>query len=162
MTCEGMEITWHDIGIAFSIPPGAVPEDKEMKLVVRPCLRGPFVPPEGYDLSSPVHIISPSYNFLKDVQLVLYHFADLQSNEDCEQMSFISTSSSPQLTGSHPLYMFKQLKGGVFPAGQQFGTISLRHFCGAATSRKRRSHHSPTDAKAKRHQGKHIPLQVLT
>ena len=133
VTSEGLEISWKDIGITFNIPPGAVPEDKELKLIVRPCLTGPFKAPDGNELTSPVYIISPAFDFIKDIQLVLYHFANVESDKDCEHMSFITAPSS---TGSQPQYRFKQLKGGVFLKRQHFGTIYLRHFCGLATSRK--------------------------
>ena len=140
MTSEGLEVSWEDIGIAFSIPQGAVPDNEELKLSVRPCLAGPFGLPLGYKLTSPVYIISPHFHFKKDIQLVIYHFANLKTDEDTENMSFLSAPSSPQSTGSRLRYEFKSLKGGVFQKNESFGTISLRHFCAASTgssSRKR-------------------------
>ncbi len=56
-------ISWEEFGIAFDIPPGAVPEDREpLELTVRPCLAGPFNPPDGYKLTSPTYVISPAFN----------------------------------------------------------------------------------------------------
>ncbi len=130
VTSEGAVISWEGFGISFGIPPGAVPEDKEpLRLSVRPCLAGPFDPPDGYKFTSPVYLISPAFNFIKDIQLVIYHFADLQSDEDCEHMSFVSAPSFPQPAQSQSQYKFKRFKGGAFQKRQPFGTIHLRHFC---------------------------------
>lgn len=137
VTSEGVKISWQDVGVAFDIPPGAVPEDKgPLELTVRPCLTGPFQPPDGYKFTSPVYVISPAFNFTKDIQLEIHHFASLQNNEDCAHMSFISAPCCPQYSESQLQYRFKLLKGGVFKAGKPFGTINLQHFCLAATASK--------------------------
>ncbi len=126
-------ISWEEFGISFDIPPGAVPEDREpLELTVRPCLAGPFNPPDGYKFTSPTYIISPAFDFVKDIQLVLYHFASLQSGEDCEHMSFLSAPSKPQYAGDQPHYNFKRFRGGVFQRRRPFGTINLCHFCSIA------------------------------
>ncbi len=151
VTSKGMEISWEDIGIAFSIPPGAVPDDKPLQLIVRPCLTGPFDPPDGYEFTSPTYIISPAFDFIKDIQVVVYHFAILESDDSCECMTFLSAATTPVYKGSQPQYKFKPLKGGVFQKSQCFGTISLRHFCKVSIARKRkRPHTSDEESKAKR------------
>ncbi len=138
VTSEGMEISWEDIGIAFSIPPGAVPGDELLQLTVRPCLTGPFEPPVGYELTSPTFIVSPAFDFVKDIQLVVYHFVILESDNDCERMTFLSASTTPVYEGSQLQYKFKPLRGGVFQRSQHFGTISLRHFCEITTAQQSR------------------------
>ncbi len=138
MTSEGMEISWEDIGIAFSIPPGAVPDDKLLQLTVRPCLTGPFEPPVGYELMSPTFIVSPAFDFVKDIQMIVYHFGVLESVDDCERMTFLSAPTTPVYEGSQPQYKFKPLRGGVFQRNQHLGTISLRHFCEIAAAQSNR------------------------
>ncbi len=129
VTSDGWEISWEDIGIAFSIPPGAVPDGELLQLTVRPCLTGPFEPPAGYELMSPTYIISPAFDFVKDIKMVMYHFVVLESDNDCERMTFLSAPTTPVYEGSQPQYKFKPLGGGVFQRNQHFGTISLQHFC---------------------------------
>lgn len=87
-------------------------------------------------LNSPVpqvYIISPAFNFAKEIQLIIYHFAFLRSREDCEYMSFLSASSCPQYVDSQPVYKFKELRGGGLCEWKSFGSISLRHFCLVST-----------------------------
>lgn len=142
VTSEGVEISWKDIGIEFVIPPGAVPEDKPLELTVRPCLSGPFIPPTGSELASPVYMISPAFDFLKEVEVLIYHFSSVQSNEDSGSMTFVSTPSFPNSEGTDPQYRFKDVKSGVFWRNEPYGLIRLRHFCGLAVSRRHRKHPS--------------------
>ncbi len=143
VTSEGMEISWEDIGIAFSIPPGAVPDDEQLQLTVRPCLTGPFEPPVGYEFMSPTFIVSPAFDFVKDIQMVVHHFAILESGNDCECMTFLSAPTTPVYEGSQPQYKFKLLMGGMFQRSQHFGTISLRHFCEITTAQQQQSRKRP-------------------
>ena len=87
MTSDGGTISWKEIG--FNIPPGAVPEGQDFELRVWPCLSGPFVLPDGYQLASPIYLITPSFEFVKDVRLSIAHFAGLDSGSDCSHMTFI-------------------------------------------------------------------------
>ena len=62
VTLAGGHINWwQEIGVKFDIPPGAVPEGKELDLSVWPCVKGPFQLPIGYELASPIFLISPSF-----------------------------------------------------------------------------------------------------
>ncbi len=124
-----MEISWEAIGISFSIPPGAVPEDTPLLLTVQPCLTGPFHPPDKYQFTSPSYIVSPEFQFTKDIKMVVHHFINLSNDDDCARMTFLSAPSSPTYEGHQPQYRFKVLRRGVFHKKEKFGTISLRHFC---------------------------------
>ena len=135
VTSAGKEISWADIGIKINIPPGAIPEDKPITVSVRPCLSGPFELPEDYELSSPVYAISPGLEFSKDVKLFMAHFADLQSEDDCKNMTFLTTESSSLPGDSHPYRLLVQ-NNGVFKIGSRKGEISLKHFCKKAIGRK--------------------------
>lgn len=135
VTSKGMLIRWDEIGIKIYIPPGAVLEGKPITVTVRPCLSGPFVLPPGYELASPVYAISQSSRFWKRIQLFMVHFANLQSKEDCEEMTFLTSRSSQRL---------KVQQGGTFQMRTQEGRVSLDHFCKKAIARKRRQ---PDDMK---------------
>ena len=129
MTSEGQLLYWEDIGITLDIPPGAVPEDKQLNLTVRPCLSGPFILPKGYELASPVYLITPAFDFSRDVKLSIAHFADLQSEADCENMTFVSAPCIPHYTASGPQYRFRAFPGGVFLTEKREASLSLKHFC---------------------------------
>ncbi len=164
VTSEGMEISWKDIGIAFSIPPGAVPDDEELQLTVRPCLAGPFQPPDGYEFMSPTYIISPAFDFIKDIQVVIYHFVIMQSDDDCECMTFLSAATTPVYEGSQPQYKFKPLIGGMFQQNERFGAISLRHFCAlsAACPSCKRPRDSDTEESGARRQKRELKWYNLS
>ena len=74
-TSAGVHITsWREeIGVEFDIPPGAVPEGKELELTVWPCSDGPFQLPKDYELASPVFLVSPSFEFSCEIRLTMYH-----------------------------------------------------------------------------------------
>ncbi len=133
VTSEGQEISWDSIGVAFSIPPGAVPEDEESQLTVQPCVTGPFEPPDQYQFTSPSYHVSLSCKFTKDVEIILHHTILLKSDDDCKRMTFFSAPSSPMRDGSQPQYKFQVQRGGVFRKHESFGTIKLRHFCYMST-----------------------------
>ena len=142
VTSAGKEICWTDIGIKINIPPGAIPEGKPITVTVRPCLSGPFELPKDYELASPVYTISPGLEFIRDVKLFMAHFADLQNEDDCKNMTFLTTESSSfqgessSFQGdSHPYRLLVQ-KNGVFQMGSREGEISLRHFSKKAIGRK--------------------------
>ena len=130
VTSEGGHISWLEIGIEINIPTGAVSEGKTLELRVRPCLSGPFVLPARYQLASPMYLVSPEFDFEKEVTLKIDHFAGLDSSSDCQRMTFISSSSTQSQSHSQsPKYHFKVMKGGVFKKKEHHGIIHLKHFC---------------------------------
>ena len=147
VTSAGKEISWADIGIKIIIPTGAIPEDKPITVSVRPCLSGPFELPEDYELASPVYAISPELEFSKDVKLFMAHFADLQSEDNCKNMTFLTTESSSLPGDSHPYRLLVQ-KNGNFQIGSQEGGISLRYFSKKAIGRKRKQDGNQPGARA--------------
>ena len=96
-----------------------------------PCLSGPFFPPKGYQLASPVYLITPAFDFLKEVRLSIAHYAAVDSSSDCDSMTFISSSSSPKYA-PHAKYEFKTLSGSLFQRKEHHGVIFLKHFCNTA------------------------------
>ncbi len=133
---EAKKIQWKEIGVFIDIPEGAVPPEEILNLTVCPCIKGPFVPPPGYQFASPVFIIGPEFNFEKKVLLQLSHFIQLQSSHNCEKMVFLSARSTSQSTKDGKLgYHFKVLEGGSFEVGRSVGSISLSHFCAVVVGR---------------------------
>ncbi len=148
---QGRELSWSDLGVSVIIPRNAVPHDHTVIIKVWPCLRGPFVPPEGYEFTSPVYLISPQFNFEKEVLLRLHHFAALST--DCSRMVFVSAPSSPTFSGSNPQYLFRVFKKGQFESDSSIGSVSLMHFCFLATSRKRQREDENMEVASKRFKG---------
>ena len=145
MTSVGAHINWKDeIGVQFDIPPGAVPEGRELNLEVWPCTNGPFQLPDDYELASPIFLISPSFEFLSNVTLTMSHFSKLETEEDCQRMVFLSAPTTPNVreTDNGYFYQFKPLRKGIFSPHLEYGQVSLTHFCLLASGRKRKSPNS--------------------
>jgi hypothetical protein len=111
---------------------------------IRPCFTGPFKLPDDYESASPAYLILPDRTyFQKGITLRMHHHANLQSEEDCEDMAFLSASSTPEYRDFHPVYTFKDIRQskGIFKPGDQVGEIALRHFSWFKIARKRRKRH---------------------
>ena len=124
-----------NVGISIFIPENSLSIEEEfLDLSVHPCFSGPFELPDGYKSASPTYLITHSRRviFLKDVTVKIHHYACLKREEDCEDMVFLSASSTPVYGESGPpVYVFRRIQGakGIFKPGDQVGEISLRHFC---------------------------------
>ena len=116
-------------------------EEEPLDLVIQPCFSGPFELPDDYELASPVFLIQPSrrVDFQKDVTIRICHHASLCNKEVCEDMVFLSASSTPNYKDSCPVYIFKEIRDAktVFRPGDQVGEIALRHFCIPAIGKKK-------------------------
>ena len=120
-----------DKGISVFIPENSLNIEEEV--FIHPCFSGPFELPNGYKSASPTYLITHSrrMTFLKDVTVRMHHYACLKSEEDREDMVFLSASSTPVYRESDPpVYIFRTIQGakGIFKPGDQVGEISLRHF----------------------------------
>ena len=125
-----------EIGISLSFPENSLPPtDSSLEFYIRPCFSGPFELPEHYTFMSPVYIIEPSreVEFREKVTVRINHHAYLQSEEDCEDMVFLTASTTPEQRESGPVYVFRETQGaeGLFKPGEEqpFGEIKLNHFC---------------------------------
>ena len=139
-----------DLGISISVPEGSLsPSEEPLDLHIHPCFCGPFRLPQEYESASPAYLIhhSKKTSFQKDITIRIHHHASIGSEEDCEEMAFLSASSTPEYIESHqdkgvvhPVYTFKKIHGGAntkFRPGDQVGEISLRHFCIVKTGKQR-------------------------
>jgi hypothetical protein len=92
-------------------------------------------------------------HFQEGITLRMHHHANLQSEEDCEDMVFLSASSTPEYRDFHPVYTFKDIRQskGIFKPGDQVGEIALRHFCLIKLAKRKRGESSETTSK--KHQG---------
>ena len=140
VTSKGNMVIWTEIGISFEIPEGAVPPEKQLNLTVWPCIKGPFILPPGYKLASPAFIIGPEFKFLKEIQLQMAHFVQLETPEDCQRMVFLSAPTTPCYNDKQqPEYHFRvSKKRGIFPLRQCVTTVTLDHFCVVAIGQKRK------------------------
>ena len=147
-----------DRGILISVPESSlVSAKKSVNLSIRPCFSGPFELPDQYESASPAYLIHhDKMDFQKDITIRMHHYASLQSEEDCEDMAFLSASSTPEYRGSRPVYTFKEIHGakGVFRPGDQVGKIQLRHFCLIKIGKRKREDEKTQEDTQKKHKGR--------
>ena len=85
--------------------------------------------PDNVQQVSPAYIVSPSRKvaFQKEVLVKIWHHANLETEEDCEDMVFLSASTSPQYRGD----TFREIRGakGSFRPGEEQPArqIALKH-----------------------------------
>ena len=155
-----------DMGISISVPEGFLgPLEEPLDMHIHPCFCGPFVILDNYKSASPAYLISFSRktNSQKDITVRIHHYACLGSEEDCEEMAFLSASSTPEYIESHqdegvvhPVYTFKKIRGAnaKFRPGDQVGEISLRHFCVIKLGKQKRNEEGePPNSTEKKRKG---------
>ena len=121
------QVHWEEHGITLTIPPDTIPQSKQAVLRAQCCL-GPFVPPEGFKLASPVYHVTASRELQKEVEVSVPHFADLQSEDDCRSITFARAPSVPTYNQEgKPEYHFKPLNGGVFRPKETNAVLRLKH-----------------------------------
>ena len=123
----------------IDIPGGAVPKGEELQLSVWPTMTGPYSLPEDCSLASPVYLINPVFQFLCDITLKIYHFCYLETEQQCEDMFFISTPLIPNVVNNNIQYKFKALSKGNFEPFKNYGSVSLKHFCYSGIGKRKRS-----------------------
>jgi hypothetical protein len=143
-----------DIGVSVSVPEKSLGSSRKASdFGIYPCFSGPFELPDEYESASPAYLLRhDKVDFQKDLTIRMRHYACLEREEDCEDMVFLSASSTPENRESCPVYTFKEIHGAkrMFKAGDQVGEISLRHFCFTKIARKR---HRKGVAAGKKHEG---------
>ena len=144
-----------DMGISIFVSHNTISlEEESSDMSICPCFSGPFELPENYEPASPSYLIRHSMkDFQKDVTIRMHHYASLQSEEDCEDMEFLTASSTPEYRESRPVYTFKEIQGakGIFKPGDKVGEISLRHFCFLRAAKRKRG--EIPESSSKRHKG---------
>ena len=136
LTSSAKSINLEDVGISLSIPEDALPStDPPLEVRIRPCFSGPWEVPENLEPVSPAYIVEPSREvvFRKEVLVKIRHHANLETEEDCEGMVFLSASTTPQYRDGRPVYVFQEIagaKGSFRPKEKQpAGEIALKTFC---------------------------------
>ena len=136
LTSSAKSINLENVGISLSIPEDALPStDPPPEVQIQPCFSGPWEVPENLELVSPAYIVEPSREvvFRKEVLVKIRHHANLETEEDCKNMVFLSASTTPEYRDGRPVYVFQEIAGvkGLFrpKEKQPAGEIALKNFC---------------------------------
>ena len=111
------------LGVTLKIPPNAVQSsDEPVNVSLRACLPSTvFQYPEGCTPLSAVYHISSDSAFNKDVKLTIEHCADLKTDKQAKEMTFLRAESKEK-----GKCRFTPMEGGVFEAGVHRCTISTQ------------------------------------
>ena len=119
------------MGISVRIPENSFVDEAKVKVLIHPYSGGTFEMPDGYELASPVYCIQPSndINFTKDVILEIHHYANLQTDEDCKDMAFVSAPVTSQ-ESVPAVHVFQKIdvSKSSFRMRNSIGRTILRHF----------------------------------
>ena len=140
VTSKGADIVFSDIGLSISVPEQPLQGiEDSVDLLIHPCLSGPFIVPDGYELASPVYMIETSKQGVlqKPCTVRIKHFLKLSNQQDCHDMVFLSSNSKPPKVGPYQ-YVFKSIEHATpkFSPDNKVGEIELKHFCGLTTAKR--------------------------
>lgn len=139
LTQEAQNIQFKGYGFKLHVPRGCLPaEISETKLNVQVSLSGQFRMPADCELLSAVYWVYTSHKFTKPLTIEIQHSALLSSDQQCAQLTFISTKS----TQTELPYMFKLQDGGVFSCYSSYGSLSLSHSSGLGIVKRKTSQRS--------------------
>ena len=135
ITSDEKTINLEEVGASLTFPKNSLPSNEPpVEVAIQPCFSGSFIMPDDIESMSPAYVIklNRKVKFKKDVLLKIQHNANLQTEKDCENMVFLSASSTPEYRGSSPVYEFKEITDTkkLFISGQEkpYGEIQLNHF----------------------------------
>ena len=123
----------NDMGLSIIIPEDSVPLDESVDLIFQPIFSGSFEIPEGWEPASPLYLIETSKEIAlrKNITVKMQHYANLQAENDCRDMTFLRACSKPVYRGSDPVYVFDDVEesiGEFSPDGSHTGEIAISEF----------------------------------
>ena len=94
-------------GIELQIPGHAIKREDSVEFTIQGCIDGPFELPEDISFASPVFVITPHYQFEREVTLWEDIYVHLQSYEDYKEVVFLTSPSKPELDDDGPHWNFQ-------------------------------------------------------
>ena len=119
-------LNWEQYGLRMIVPEGALFPADTSEIALRALVGGQFQLPKDTELVSGVYAFSVSKPLLKPVKLEIQHCAHLITKDHTSYLSFATASIQQSTTLP---YKFRLQEGGQFNPGDQYGRISLPHFC---------------------------------
>ena len=128
-------------GVRLIIPENAIKPSDTVNISIQACMGGQFVLPDDLVFESPVFLISPAYQFQREVTLVIEHFACIERLSDSTDMVFVSSPTKPKVmvqseTGS-AFWEFCPHGKLCFSVDYSQGRVQLKHFCFGALAKKK-------------------------
>lgn len=117
-------------GVELQIPGHAIKQGESVEFTIQGCIDGPFELPEDVHFASPVFVITPHYQFEREVTLLEEIYVHLQSNEDCKGVVFLTSPSKPKLDddGSSWIFQISEIKPQCLATSRRVW-VQLKQFC---------------------------------
>ena len=128
--CKGATLKGE--GIQLKVPRNAIKKGKPVDVCLQACTSGPFSPPDGVELVSPVYLVSctPRCIFEREVTLIMEHFVRLQSYEQCNDVVLLTSSEERSRAYDQDGWQFEvadqRPKCSPYTT---YGEVELTHFC---------------------------------
>ena len=131
---EERRLFWEEHGIHLLIPQNAIPSSvTSCEIAVLPVLEGSFVFPNESTPVSAIYAIGSSCKLEKPVRIAVQHCVDITDPSHCDQLSF---AKAEHVDKAHP-YQFKEVAGGHFSVGSEYGSLDCSSFSFIAIIRKK-------------------------
>ena len=92
-------------GIELQIPGRAIRRGESVEFIIQGCIYGPFELPDDVSLASPVYVITPHYEFQREVTLLLDSLIQLQCVDS--DLVFLTSPANPEIDQDCSRWKFK-------------------------------------------------------
>ena len=118
-------------GIELQIPGHAIDRDDSVEFTAQGCIDGLFELPDDVSFASPVFVLTPHYEFQKEVTIGMDTFVDLQSYQDWKDMVFLTSPAKPKFDEeSRPYWEFKVNEARPQCVRKSsFVRVQVKHLC---------------------------------
>ena len=113
-------------GIEIQIPGRAIKREDSVEFTIQACIDGPFDFPEDVNLITPVYVISPHYEFQREVTVFVDSFSRLQSTKGLVPLTS-PTKREEDEHGSHWKFTISEREPSRISANRI--RIDVPHFC---------------------------------
>ena len=122
---EEHTLDWEEHGITIFIPQDAVPSTiTSYDIAVIPVIEGSFTFPPNTTPVSAIYAIGTSCELKKPIRISIQHCIELTDPSHCDQLSFAKAEHVSCL----PPYEFKEIDGGHFSVGSDYGSLDCASF----------------------------------
>ena len=118
-------------GIQIRIPGRAIKKEDSVEFTIQACIDGPFDFPEDVNLITPVYVISPHYEFQREVTVLMDSFVRLHPFEN--NLVFLTSPTKREVDeyGSHWKFEISERKPrrDIDGANERRIVLEVTHFC---------------------------------
>ena len=116
-------------GIELRIPGRAIKKEDSVEFTVQACIDGPFDFPKDVNLITPVYVISPHYEFQREVTVLMESFVRLQPFKKDLVFLTSSTKREVDVQGFHWKFEINERKPRCDGVKERRIILEVPHFC---------------------------------